>query len=556
MLPELSDRNSLGRSTRATLDVYAHGIYLVLLRQSERSFPKTLAFTKTSEHEFTLVGELPNFYHATSERLWELRSGKRMFRILNDEVLEKWQEGQAPSSNDYRLNGIFDPVLASLVDEVVLTMGSSSPESFTTHDCFAYDREIRLLGALGPYVFAEQHDYTFGGGAHGGVTSAFRLFDLGEMRVFDEPSELFRGEELPLLAKHHDIAKSILHLRADDLMLGDDTEAELVSISPYIEKDSYGDFDARLTYASAATYVASDGRWASYTISEELKFRGQLTALARYARLPEGLFAALAGRQASVVCWRYLAPTHPGCPTMGERLGEEVDGGPVSGSVLIQHNMVAPWRVPGHGLTDEDLALAVSDELSKTSASQDEAQRRLPNQLKFEFDRVGRQPTNELLERLVELSTNSIAAFFKELAERELGDCDSDNPKETVTTIREEQEEIVITLQCAGLFASGKTDLLPIGKGELYRVATILKELSGYKSISVEGHTDSVGSANANERLSQMRANSVLRCLVDAGVASDRIAAMGKGKSVPIADNKTPEGRAKNRRVEIIVRNI
>ena len=152
--------------------------------------------------------------------------------------------------------------------------------------------------------------------------------------------------------------------------------------------------------------------------------------------------------------------------------------------------------------------------------------------------------------------SNSIAAFFKELAERELGDCDSDNPKETVTTIREEQEEIVITLQCAGLFASGKTDLLPIGKGELYRVATILKELSGYKSISVEGHTDSVGSANANERLSQMRANSVLRCLVDAGVASDRIAAMGKGKSVPIADNKTPEGRAKNRRVEIIVRNI
>ena len=74
--------------------------------------------------------------------------------------------------------------------------------------------------------------------------------------------------------------------------------------------------------------------------------------------------------------------------------------------------------------------------------------------------------------------------------------------------------------------------------------------------VQVDGHTDSVGSDEDNMRLSQGRADSVRSYLVTQGVPSARIKAVGRGESMPIADNKSPEGRANNRRVEIIVQPI
>jgi outer membrane protein OmpA-like peptidoglycan-associated protein len=65
----------------------------------------------------------------------------------------------------------------------------------------------------------------------------------------------------------------------------------------------------------------------------------------------------------------------------------------------------------------------------------------------------------------------------------------------------------------------------------------------------VEGHTDSTGADAYNQALSERRANSVLRYLVDAGVPASRLSAQGFGESQPVADNDTAEGRAQNRRV-------
>jgi outer membrane protein OmpA-like peptidoglycan-associated protein len=73
------------------------------------------------------------------------------------------------------------------------------------------------------------------------------------------------------------------------------------------------------------------------------------------------------------------------------------------------------------------------------------------------------------------------------------------------------------------------------------------------KHIVVEGHTDSKGGEAANRALSQSRADSVRVFLIQQGVPADRITAVGKGEDEPIASNKTAEGRANNRRVEIIV---
>ena len=70
-------------------------------------------------------------------------------------------------------------------------------------------------------------------------------------------------------------------------------------------------------------------------------------------------------------------------------------------------------------------------------------------------------------------------------------------------------------------------------------------------SITVEGHTDSIGSAEANQDISEKRANAVKEYLVSKGIDGSRIQTKCYGKTKPIATNKTREGRAKNRRIEI-----
>ena len=68
----------------------------------------------------------------------------------------------------------------------------------------------------------------------------------------------------------------------------------------------------------------------------------------------------------------------------------------------------------------------------------------------------------------------------------------------------------------------------------------------------MEGHTDNVGSPASNKTLSEARAKSVVSAIVSQGVAADRLSPVGFGQDKPIADNSTDEGRAKNRRVELV----
>jgi outer membrane protein OmpA-like peptidoglycan-associated protein len=103
------------------------------------------------------------------------------------------------------------------------------------------------------------------------------------------------------------------------------------------------------------------------------------------------------------------------------------------------------------------------------------------------------------------------------------------------------------------LFKTNDSALLPIAESQLRKVAEALDAYDQGRKIVVAGHTDSKGSASANQRLSLARAESVRTFLVRSGGAADRITAVGKGKDEPIADNRTAEGRANNRRVEIIV---
>jgi outer membrane protein OmpA-like peptidoglycan-associated protein len=118
--------------------------------------------------------------------------------------------------------------------------------------------------------------------------------------------------------------------------------------------------------------------------------------------------------------------------------------------------------------------------------------------------------------------------------------------------VKKESRGTVITLSGGVLFASGKSMLLPGAQTSLNQVADALKDQSNSK-ILVEGHTDSTGSMELNMELSRQRAEAVASYLTSKGVPRDLVTAQGLGPSRPVADNATPEGRANNRRVEIVV---
>lgn len=103
----------------------------------------------------------------------------------------------------------------------------------------------------------------------------------------------------------------------------------------------------------------------------------------------------------------------------------------------------------------------------------------------------------------------------------------------------------------AAHFDFNKATLKPEGKSVLDGAAQTLKDEPALKA-TIEGHTDSVGSDAYNLKLSERRANAARDYLVSQGVDASRITTMGLGESKPIASNDTAEGRAQNRRVEVL----
>jgi OOP family OmpA-OmpF porin len=109
-----------------------------------------------------------------------------------------------------------------------------------------------------------------------------------------------------------------------------------------------------------------------------------------------------------------------------------------------------------------------------------------------------------------------------------------------------------VTYAADAFFDFDKSVIKPAGKAKLDDLVGKVKGINLEVIIAV-GHTDSVGSDAYNQKLSVRRAESVKAYLVSKGIEKNRIYTEGKGEKQPVADNKTKEGRAKNRRVEIEV---
>ena len=113
-------------------------------------------------------------------------------------------------------------------------------------------------------------------------------------------------------------------------------------------------------------------------------------------------------------------------------------------------------------------------------------------------------------------------------------------------------EGIKITFDSGILFAVNSSDLTPVAKTNIGKLATILNKYPD-TNILVEGHTDSTGSAEYNQKLSDRRASAVAYQAMSLGVTGTRFQTIGYGEAQPVAPNSTVAGRQQNRRVEIAI---
>jgi outer membrane protein OmpA-like peptidoglycan-associated protein len=177
-------------------------------------------------------------------------------------------------------------------------------------------------------------------------------------------------------------------------------------------------------------------------------------------------------------------------------------------------------------------------------------------QAQVEKDKAARQTRTQL-----DATQTNLAATQQQLqtadaeraaAEKKARDALDKLSMANALAVKDEPRGTVITVPSGVLFASGKADLLPGAQAKLDPVADALSHEEDHK-IMIEGHTDSQGSDASNMELSQRRAQTVRDYFAAHGVPQDHITATGVGESRPVADNATAEGRADNRRVEIVI---
>ncbi len=125
-------------------------------------------------------------------------------------------------------------------------------------------------------------------------------------------------------------------------------------------------------------------------------------------------------------------------------------------------------------------------------------------------------------------------------------------PADGVQTTLIAENSVKVAFTGNNMFSHDGTGLSARAQQQLKQVANALNETS-YVSALVLGHTDSSGQLAYNNKLSKQRAEQVKAFLLQQGVAADQLSAEGRGPAEPIADNKTAQGRAANRRVELIV---
>lgn len=189
----------------------------------------------------------------------------------------------------------------------------------------------------------------------------------------------------------------------------------------------------------------------------------------------------------------------------------------------------------------------IQAETKAHKADLDQAQRELD---RLEAEEIART-RSELARTRSELASERQAREAAENREREAL---QKLAQAAALSVKEEARGTVIVLPGSVLFTSGEYKLTPEAQTKLAMIADTLRPQARTHEIVVEGHTDSKGTPSSNQLLSENRARAVMEFLISRGVPQTSITSVGIGQMRPIADNASAEGRANNRRVEIIIK--
>jgi outer membrane protein OmpA-like peptidoglycan-associated protein len=200
-----------------------------------------------------------------------------------------------------------------------------------------------------------------------------------------------------------------------------------------------------------------------------------------------------------------------------------------------------------------------------------ERERNAAERLKAEADRA-KAEAQSAADRAVREKSEADAARVAAEAQQRAAQADADRAKQVMEQSEQEKAQLreelrkqlnliletrltargLIVNMSDVLFDFNKYTLKPGAREKLAKIAGIMLAHPGLK-LSIEGHTDSIGSEEYNQQLSEKRADEVRGYLASQGLSSEWISSHGFGKSQPVATNSTPEGRQRNRRVEIVV---
>jgi outer membrane protein OmpA-like peptidoglycan-associated protein len=204
-------------------------------------------------------------------------------------------------------------------------------------------------------------------------------------------------------------------------------------------------------------------------------------------------------------------------------------------------------------MRDEAARLAEARRLqAETERLQAEAEHQQEQTERLRQEEQQRREAEAQAQRLAEAQAQAeTERKAREEAERRATEALATLQREGEVGVREDARGTVLTLSGSVLFISGQADLLPSARSRLSEVAQALQQTDN--RLTIEGHTDSQGSEQYNEELSLRRAEQVRDFLTAQGVSPDRITVRGLGEFRPVASNATAEGRANNRRVEIVL---
>ena len=164
---------------------------------------------------------------------------------------------------------------------------------------------------------------------------------------------------------------------------------------------------------------------------------------------------------------------------------------------------------------------------------------------------AARRKAEEARQRAMAASTGKTATAQPVMTEDKVKSSFSDSVRRSLNFIKE--DGTIKFIPRTVRFKMGSTELLPIAYKALDEIGNFLKKNPTVK-VEIQGHTDNSGNAVKNMTLSNNRANSIKNYLVKKfGITASRLVAKGYGQSKPRYDNKTPIGRAKNRRVEFVI---